>query len=917
MQPSALVLHVLLRWHRVCIRAYPVWFREAHAAGMIATFEDLLTLNDGKLRPAAMVRLAAAEFASLISGGLRARLRGPGSELAGPRWRWAPARAITFRERNRMYLMSHFRYAVRSLVRTPGYVLAFVLTLGLGIGANTAIFSVINGVLLQPLPYPDADRIMYVKQVATSGGTSNSDFSFLEVSDYREQATVFDEVVEFGDWTFNVLGRGEPHLATGGLVTSNFFDVLGLRPILGRMLVPEDKSQDATPVAVLTHEYWSRIFGADSSVIGQTLDLTVKRATIVGVLEPGSHYTAFRRRQDFYVNYSANDHYMGAAMQDQRTHRMTSVFARLAPDATVEMARTQVRDIASRLYGEFPEAYPESRGYEVRVTPWLEELTAQARPTLFILFGTAAFVLLIAAANVANLTLTRLIRRERELAIRAALGAPRARLRGQLLAENLLLSLTGATLGLVLAVTGLDLLVAYTARFTPRTGEIGIDLFVLAFTLVIAVGAAMLFAWAPSLPVADDLGTSLTAAGGGRATGAVTRRRAQRALVVSQVAISFVLLVGAGLLVRSLWKLSQVDPGFDTENVLSMGVPDFSQQGGGQILEFGQSLVNRVSGHAGVHGAAMAQGAPLGGNLFTTQMRFRVEGQPEDPNPVTPMTTQQVASASYFETVGTPIVRGRAFRESDQADSIPEVVILNQSMADFYFRDQDPIGRRISRFLFGDRWTSWYTVIGIAADAKETGLDHEPTHTYYLPTTQRSVGQTLLVRTAGAALPMAGQVMEEVRALDRNRPIVNVQTLEDLRSDQMAPQRLNATLFLVFAVLALVIATVGIAGVLSFSVSQRTNEFGIRMTLGADQRRVLKMVLGEGAALALIGLAVGGVGALALSQFLSGLLFEIQPTDPITFFGVAGVLAVIAVAASLVPARLATGVDPMHALRSD
>jgi predicted permease len=651
-------------------------------------------------------------------------------------------------------------------------------------------------------------------------------------------------------------------------------------------------------------------------VIGQVLDLTVKKATIVGVLEPGSHYATMRgQQQDFYANYPSNDHYMGAAMQDDRTHRMTDVFARLAPGATEEAARAEIAQIAAQLHAEYPEAYPPRFGFETVVTPWLDQITQQARPMLLILFGTAVFVLVIACANVANLTLTRLIRRERELAIRAALGAGQRRLRGLLLTENLVLSLGGAGLGLVFAFAGLDLLVAYAGRFTARTGEIGIDVFVLLFTLIVAVGAAMLFARAPSLPVSEDLGTSLTAAGGGRATGSVSRRRAQRALVVSQLAISFMLLVGAGLLVRSLVKLSQVDPGFDLENVLTMSVPDFSRSTQPQRAEFGRSLVDRVEGHPAVHNAAMASMAPMSHDM-SMQMQFRVDGGEPDPVPVTPLTELQTVSSDYFETIGVPVLQGRAFTTGDQPDGL-QVAIINESMAEFYFPDRDPLGRRISRKSFNGSWGAWFTVVGVVADIRSVALDREPVHIMYRPSTQSFAPQTLFVRTEGDSKPLAGQVIEQVRALDPNRPVVSVQTLDDLRTENMAPQRLNATLFAVFAVLALIIATVGIAGVLSFSVSQRTNEFGIRMTLGADQARVLKMVLREGATLAALALGIGGAGALALSRFLSGMLYGVQPTDPVTFMAVAALLAVVAVAASLAPARSATSVDPMKALRAD
>ena len=603
---------------------------------------------------------------------------------------------------------------------------------------------------------------------------------------------------------------------------------------------------------------------------------------------------------------------MGAAMQDERTHRMTDVFARLSPGATVDMARAEMSAISGRLRNAYPEAYPESRGIDIVVTPWIEDLTQEARPTLLILLGTAIFVLLIACANVANLTLTRLIRRERELAVRAALGAGSARLRGQLLVENLVLSTVGAVLGVVLAIAGLDLLVAYTARFTSRTGEIAVDGTVLALTLVVAVGTAILFAWGPRMPFTQDLGASLSASGGGRSTGGVSRRRTQRALVVCQLAFAFMLLVGAGLLIRTLVQLNQVDPGFDLANVLLLEAPDFTQQTPTQRQQFGNSVVERVEGYPGVESAAMASAAPLRGSNPINR-EFRVEGRTLDG--VMPQSVSRTVSPGYFSTAGTALVRGREFGRDDQPDSVA-VTILSEAMARFYFEDEDPIGRRIAVWQ-SDSEANWMTIVGVVEDTKADGLDRDAIHTYYRSSTQGFTPSTFLVRTDGDARPLAPTVVETIRTLDPNRPVDHIQTLEELRSESIAPQRLNATLFGMFSLLALVIATVGIAGVLLFSVSQRTQEFGIRAALGATRAQVLRMVLQEGALLAIIGLGVGGIASLFLSGLLSGLLFEVEPIDPISFLGSAFVLILVSITASLIPAWRATQVDPMVALRSD
>lgn len=811
-------------------------------------------------------------------------------------------------------MMNDIRLALRTLPKMPGFSLAFVLTLGLGIGANTAIFSVINGVLLRPLPYPDADRMVHLRQPQAATGIDNTSFSFVEISDYRSQSRTIDQFVEFGDWTFNVLGHGEPHRATGGLVSANFFQMLGAQPLIGRMLVQSDEDKAAPPVAVLTHAYWQRVFGSDPAAIGQMLDLTVKKALIVGVLRPGSHY-ATQRKQDFYVNYSANDHYMGASMQGERAHRMTDVYARLAPGATVGQAQVELRQIATRLHEENPAAYPASRGFDIVVTPWKEELTAKARPTLVILLVTTVFVLVIACANVANLTLTRLVQREREMAIRAALGAPGALIRRQLLAENLVLSLLGGVLGLVLAIAGLDLLIAYTARFTSRTGEIALDRWVLAFTLIVATAMALLFAWAPRLTFLSDPVRAMASGAGGRSTGGLGRRRVQRALVVSQLAASFMLLIGAGLLTRSLMQLYAIDPGFDLANVLSLQAPDFAAQSRDRRMQFTRDVLERVTGEASVRSAAMASSAPLAG-AAGTQRDFRVDGADADAVTSAPKTVTRVVSGSYFETIGAPLREGRTFRPTDTSTS-PPVAILSESMARYYFKNQSAVGRRLSWKLFNGNWSAPAEIIGVAPDTRAESIDQAPMHTLYQADTQTAAQSTLLVRTAGSPDRLTPRIVETIRQLDPNRPIDHVQTLEEIRDETIAPQRLNATLIGLFAALALAIATVGVAGVLAFSVSQRTNEMGIRLALGAERNTILRLILGEGFAMALIGLVVGGLAAIPLSQLLKGLLFGIEPADPPTIAASAVVLVAVALGAAWIPAQRATAVDPMTALRSE
>jgi len=813
--------------------------------------------------------------------------------------------------------MKNLRHTIRSLLRAPGYTAAFVLTLGLGIGLNTAIFSVINGVLLSPLPYPDADRIVYVTQPAINAGVPNASFSFEEVQDYRERSRSLDRFVEYGDWTFTVVADDEPHRAVGGLVTSNYFEVLGLTPALGRTLGPQDDGEGAEPAMVLTHDYWTRVFGADPDVLNRTVRLYAfsapKTTRIVGVLEPGTHYTG-TRRQDFFVNYSTNEHYQSATMQDQRTHRMTDVFARLRDGQTVEAAGAELASLSQAMQEEYPDAYPSHLGFTTSGTLWQDELTRGARPMLLVLMGTVALVLLLACANVANLTLTRIIRRERELAVRAALGAGRRRLRGQLLMENLVLSFAGAGLGLVLAVFGLGLLVEYANRFTVRTGEISINVPVLLFTVGVAVAVAVLLAWAPSLPGVRNLGNAAQAAGGARGGVGLPRKQVQRLLVVSQLALSFTLLIGAGLMVRSLVNLSRVDTGLEYESVVTMQAPNTTGLPQDENRQLMDEVIEQVRMFPGVRTAAYASRAPFESTMLM-QPTFRVEGLDES-GVVSPMGSVNVVSPQYFQTLGIPIVSGRAFTATDVAES-DTVVIINQRMARDLFGNEDPLNRRIAQQQFNGNWGSWRRVVGVAGDTREYGLAVAGAHTVYVPSGQAGAGASIVVSTTGEAGPLAQRVTEIVQGMDADRPVDNVSTLAELRSEDIAPERLNAALFSSFALLALVIAAIGVLGVLAFTVSQRTREFGVRMALGAEQRQVLRMVLSEGVLLAVAALVVGGIAAVSLSRFLAELLFEVEGIDPLTYTGVGVVLALVAIAAAYVPAKRATRVDPMEALRSE
>lgn len=625
------------------------------------------------------------------------------------------------------------------------------------------------------------------------------------------------------------------------------------------------------------------------------------------------HYTG-TRTQDFFVNYSTNSHYQSATMQDDRRHRMTDVFALLAPGQSPEAGQAELQALHASMQQEFPTAYPSHLQIGIRASLWQDELTREARPTLIVLMGTVALVLLLACANVANLTLTRIVRRERELTVRAALGAGHARLRKDLLTENLVLSLAGAGLGLALAVFGLGLLVEYANRFTVRTGEIGIDMPVLLFTIGVAVGVAVLLAAAPSLPGVQGLGNAAGAASGARGSVGLSRAHVQRGLVVSQLALSFTLLIGAGLMVRSLINLTEVDTGIDYENVVAMQAPNTTGLGPAENLRLMDDVIRDIASFPGVRGVAHASRAPFQ-PVTLTQRTFRIEGM-ADEGIASPMGQVNVVSPEYFDVVGVPLVQGRPFRTTD-TDESEHVVIINERMAQDLFGKEDPINRRLAQQQFNGDWGEWIRIVGVSADTREYGLSLGGAHTIYLPAAQTGPGPSIIVATTGEAGPLARRVRELVQALDTDRPVDNVTTLTELRREDIAADRLNAALFSAFAVLALVIAAIGVLGVLAFAVSQRTREFGVRMALGAEQRQVLGMVLREGVLLAAGALLVGALAATSLSRFLAELLFEVSGTDPVTYATVGLLLATVALFAAYVPAKRATQVDPMEALRSE
>ena len=815
---------------------------------------------------------------------------------------------------------SDVRLALRFLSKSPGYTLAFVLTLGLGIGANTAIFSVVHGVWLQPLPYRDGDRLVYLRHSADLAGIQNALFSVSEIDDYRRQSPSLEGVTEFSAMTFAILGLDEPRLVRAGIVTGNYFQVMGLGARVGRVISSSDDGEATAAVAVLTYEYWQRHFGGDSDVVGRSVTMNDRSVEIIGVAEPAPPYP---ERTDIYVNMVASPHHLSASMVDDRVHRMTEVFARLAPNATLDSARAEVDAITRRLHLEHPEAYDPAHGYNVSLTALRDQLAAGARPTMLMLAGVAAFVLMIACANVANLTLTRVMRRHNEWALRVSLGAKTRTLRRQLLIENIIPSLMGAVVGILLAIAGVDLLAAYIARYSARASEISVDTTVLGVALVVALAAASLFAFVPRLP--GTVSQSWGWLSGARASAGFASRRLQRLLVVVQVGVSFVLLVGAGLLLETLRNLQREDGGVALEEVLTMGIPaNYGAQTPDELYAYYGAIVERVTALPGVRSAALGSMIPLkeaphGVLAPLAALEFEVEGQPNEPGAPAPRADFRLVSGDYFLTLGMTLVQGRTFESTDGPDAA-KVVVINQALADHYFPDREPVGLRIGwrgamLRLMGVS-DDYRTIVGVVSDAREYGVAEAVPHVVFNPTTEMPLANSLFVRTVQPEA-VVRPIMDQIRELDPEQPIVDIATLAQIRSDSIAPQRLNATLVGAFAFLALSVAAVAVAGVLAFSVSQRTHEFGIRAAFGADRSVLMRVVLKEGAQLAVFGLAIGIAASLLFAKLISGLLHDVAPTDIGTLGVVALLLTVVALLASAVPAWRASEIDPVQALRED
>lgn len=804
-------------------------------------------------------------------------------------------------------LIQDLRYGIRSYLQRPGFVLIAVSTLALGIGASTVIFTVVDAALLRGLPYKEPDRLVHVWEKTPKSEFSRREFSYPDYQDYQKN-NVFEGLAAYTGGGAILSGSGDPENVGAPEASANFFNVLGVDPLIGRGFQEGDDKPGGPRVAVLSYGLWQRRFGGDSGILGKGITLDGQSYTVVGVL-PSSFQFALRNA-DLWVPYQPSE-----AQLTRRFLHGTNLIGRLKPGVTAEQAQAELGVIASRIEQEFNDSHA---GTTARVVPLQEEIVGAVRPILMVLLAAVAFVLLIACANVASLLLTRSIARQKEVAIRSALGASRWRVVRQLLTESLVLSLLGGALGVAIAYWGVPALVSTMPprqlNAMPFLKSLNIDLSILGFSFGLSMLTGLIFGIMPALQTSRlDLNEVLKE--GGRQTSGGTSHRLRSAMVIGEIALAVVLLVGAGLMMKSLLRLLQTDVGFNTENLLTMRIalPPVKYTEASQVIDFYNQLQDRVRTLPGVTGAGQVDILPLSGGNTT---RFNVDGDPIPPPGKETEANIRVINETYFQTIGVPLLAGRMFNDRDQ-DGAPQVVIIGKTIADRLFAGRDPVGKRL-RYL--SQQVEPVTIVGVVGDVKITGLDEEIRPVLYYPFRQAGdYSSSLVVRTNTDAASLSNTVRSEVRNLDPDAAIINVNTMETLISQTQASfiRRFPALVISIFAGVALLLASIGIYGVVSYSVSQQIHYIGIRMALGAGPRDILKMVLKQGLVLALAGLAIGVVAALALMRLLTTLLYQVKTTD-ITVFGiVTGTLFVVALLACYLPARRATKVDPLIALRGE
>lgn len=805
------------------------------------------------------------------------------------------------------------RYGARVLARNPAFTVVAVLTLALGIGANTAIFSVVDQLLLRPLPYPDAERIVMLWEVAPDGSMPQNPVSVANYQSWHQQTRSYEGMAAFVDQRVNLTGFGEPEEIVLQYATPELFQVLGFKPVLGRGLTERDTLPNSDPVVVVSHDFWRQRLGGDPRVIGKTVQLNGSPSTIVGVLPPGFRWHI---RQASIASRPAEVWTALPLPTDGSgpRGRFLSVVARLKPGVSLESARAEIKALAARLEIDSPE---HNKGWKDDVVPLREQLVGEVRPALLILLGAVGLVLLIACANVSNLLLARAAAREKEIALRTAVGARRLRVVRQLLTESLLLSLLGSLLGLVFAWWGLRALVAISPRELVNLEGVGLDLPVLAVTLVASVATGFLFGLAPALESTRlNLNASLKEGGRGSAGQGARNRRLRGALVVAEIALALVLSAGAGLLVKSFVRLQEVDPGFRTENVLTMSLrlPDGKYREDSQQVAFFHRAAERIRALPGVRGAGAVSYLPFYGGLGSAT-RFTIEGRPAPLPGQSPSTNVRVTDSGYLGVMGIPLLRGRNFTDPESREA-RHVIVISETLARRYFPGEDPIGKRITVRMGAEPVPN--EIIGIVGDVKFASLSEEPKATVYMPMAELPMSaMTLVIRTAGDPGEMAPTVRRVLREIDPEQPVSEVRTMEQVMAEAVGRHRFNTLLLGLFAGLATLLAAIGIFGVMSSAVTLRTREIGLRTALGAQRGQVVALILKQGLRLTLAGVGLGLAGALALTRLLAGLLFGVGSTDPATFTAIALLLTLVSAIACYIPARRAARVDPLIALRYD
>jgi putative ABC transport system permease protein len=813
--------------------------------------------------------------------------------------------------------MTDFRYAFRSLTRVKGLAITVVLTLALGIGANAAIFSVVRGVLLRPLVNRDEERLIYIRQTAKGIGADNANFSIPEIRDLKARMKSFTSFGDFSTIPFTLIGLGEPRVVTAGVVGGSYFEVMGLRPIRGRLIDATDDGPSAAGVAVLTHRFWTTTLGSDPSVIGKVIRLGDRSATIVGILEPSVPYPA---ETEIMANVVTSPHHLDATMVDGRVHRMTELFGRLSPGVDLESARAELRAVHGAVVKEHPEAYPQKGDFRIEAVQLRDQITSPARTVLLVLLAASGLVFIIACSNVANLILARSVRREGELAIRAALGATTSALRRTLLAESLLLCGAGAILGVAIARPMVAVLARYAARFSVRALDLTVDASVLWVGVVLAIAAAVLLAYIPRLPSSDGSKGLGVSQGSLRVTSGTNRRL--RAFAVTQIGASFVLLAGAGMLLTTLLALQAAPTGFDTRNVLALNVPILSfERPPEQVAILYKEAIRKISELPGVERVAVGTIVPWrDAGTFGPGFQFSAEGYAKANGEEDPRARFRTVSPGFFAALGVPIVAGRDFNDGDRRTGEP-VVIVSQSLAKRMFPTQDAVNRRlfwtdpVMKFIGVN--PAPRRIVGVAADVDDENVVPGPALSVYHPFEQEIGGGRMFVHTKSDPYALVPPITRIIRELSADQPVEKAATLEDIRAEVLAPDRLNALVFGGFAAVALTIALVGVAGVLAFSVSARTREFGIRLAIGSEPRHLLTRVLKEGAVIAAVGVVAGALGGIILAKLVGSFITDVRIPGAMAIAGAAVVLIVAAVAASLMPAARAARVDVLDALRSE